>query len=353
LLDLREDGSDYERELEEQAARLTALHILVPEADAADTDSGSPSESEDHAATCPVCGSSLEEADATVREISAAAAAVKDELDHATEAAPARQEALAQLEETADVLRSRMREVHAALSLLARDRDEIRGLRDAENARAYVKGRIVQHLEELERSKAVPTSELEQRVETLLASIDELEEQLNPDAEREQVVSRLNVVGDDMTRWAEELGLEHTGGRVRLDAYGLTVVADTEEGPVPLERMGSAGNWVGYHLVTHLALHRWFVNKSRPLPRLLMIDQPTQAFYPPDVDELSVQDMDDADRQAVTAMFRLIDEVVRELAPALQIIVTDHASLEEKWFQAAIVEEWRHGTKLVPQAWLG
>jgi hypothetical protein len=40
------------------------------------------------------------------------------------------------------------------------------------------------------------------------------------------------------------------------------------------------------------------------------------------------------------------------LAPELQIIVTDHANLSEKWFQDAIIEEWRGGKELVPSEWL-
>lgn len=88
------------------------------------------------------------------------------------------------------------------------------------------------------------------------------------------------------------------------------------------------------------------------LPRFLMIDQPTQAFYPPDVDDGSVEVIGDADRQAVAGMFKLMHAIAQELAPNLQIIVMDHANLQEEWFQEAIVEEWRHGTKLVPEAWL-
>ena len=34
------------------------------------------------------------------------------------------------------------------------------------------------------------------------------------------------------------------------------VIADTLNGPVPLFRMGSAENWVGYHVLAHLALHK-------------------------------------------------------------------------------------------------
>jgi hypothetical protein len=59
-------------------------------------------------------------------------------------------------------------------------------------------------------------------------------------------------------------------------------VTDTSDGPLPLQRIGSAANWIGYHLATHLALHQFFVENDRPVPRFLMIDQPTQAFYPSD-----------------------------------------------------------------------
>ncbi|MDQ4144989.1 MAG: DUF3732 domain-containing protein [Actinomycetota bacterium] len=352
LLESTQDRSDYQQELGEQAARLESLDILVGANGAGASDETEHDAPRDHSTRCPVCGSALEEADATVRELVEAAESVRAELGQVGRGEATRQDALSQLEQAADGIRSRMREVHQALSLLRRDRAQLRLLQDEENARAYVKGRIVHHLEELDRADPISTAELERRVETLRRSAEELEGRLDPDAEREQVVSRLNIIGDDMSRWAEALDLEHTGGRVRLDAYALTVVADTEEGPIPLERMGSAGNWVGYHLVTHLALHRWFLHQRRPVPRMIMIDQPTQAFYPPDVDEMSLEDIDDADRQAVTRMFRLLHEVAERLAPDLQIIVMDHANLDEDWFQRSIVEEWRRGAKLVPEQWL-
>ena len=116
--------------------------------------------------------------------------------------------------------------------------------------------------------------------------------------------------------------------------------------------MGSASNWIGYHLVAHLGLHRWFTQQERPVPRFLMLDQPTQAFYPPDVVDIRSEELEDDDRASVDAMFALMHEVVTELAPAFQIIVVDHANLPESWFQEAVVEEWRGGQKLVPTAWL-
>jgi hypothetical protein len=148
------------------------------------------------------------------------------------------------------------------------------------------------------------------------------------------------------------LQLEHSAEDVRLDLAKLTVVADTPTGPAPLSRIGSAKNWVGYHLSTHLALHRFLALQDRPVPRFLMLDQPTQAHYPPEKDNHTGQPTDDADRIAVRAMFRLMRDVVAELAPNFQIIVCDHADLPEQWFDEAVRYRWREGEKLIPTDWL-
>jgi hypothetical protein len=140
---------------------------------------------------------------------------------------------------------------------------------------------------------------------------------------------------------------------VRLDLSRLTVVADTTEGPVPMTRMGSGENWVAYHLIAHLALHAWFVRRNRPVPRFLFLDQPTQVYYPPERDaEGRLDVLKDEDRIAVRRRFALIFRVVEELAPELQVIITDHADIDDPRFQDAIVERWRGGAKLVPAAWL-
>ena len=117
--------------------------------------------------------------------------------------------------------------------------------------------------------------------------------------------------------------------------------------------MGSGENWVGYHVLAHLALHRWFRQKRRPVPAFLILDQPSQAHYPPDrdTDEGSVDGLGDEDKAAVRQLFALVARVAGELAPDLQIIVMDHADLREEWFENATIERWRRGQKLIPEDW--
>lgn len=175
---------------------------------------------------------------------------------------------------------------------------------------------------------------------------------MDPENTEDRLLSILNIIGSFMTQYAESLNLEHSGSRLRLDVRQLTVVADTLEGPVPLQRMGSGENWVGYHVLAHLALHRWFRWKKRPVPGFLFLDQPSQAHYPAERDsDGDVGVLPDADREAVYKLFKLLADVGDELAPDFQIIVTDHADLRDSWFADAIVARWR-GVGLIPQEWI-
>ena len=119
-----------------------------------------------------------------------------------------------------------------------------------------------------------------------------------------------------------------------------------------MDRMGSGENWVGYHLVAHLAIHDWFARKRRPVPRFLFLDQPSQVYFPPEKDdEGSMNRVEEGDQERVIRMFRIIFDAVEALAPGFQVIVTEHANIDKSWFQNSIVETWREGKKLVPSDW--
>ena len=155
-----------------------------------------------------------------------------------------------------------------------------------------------------------------------------------------------------MTEWARRLQLEHSAHPLRFNLKKLTIVADTPDGPIPMDRMGSGENWVGYHLIGHLALHGWFTEHNRPVPRILFLDQPSQVYFPPEKDvDGSLDSIQNEDRIALRRMFELVFEVVAKLTPQFQVIITEHADLNEPWYQGAVVEKWRRGTKLVPEDW--
>ena len=158
-----------------------------------------------------------------------------------------------------------------------------------------------------------------------------------------------------MTIWARELKLEHSQHRIRLDHSKLTIVAETPHGAIPLSTMGSGENWVGYHLVSYMALAKWFLEQGRPVGNFIFFDQPTQAFFPAEAaDSGGLENIKkDEDRQTVRMIFKWLIKVVASLKPGLQVIVTDHADIDEKWYQDCIRDKkWRGEEALIPKHWI-
>lgn len=228
--------------------------------------------------------------------------------------------------------------------------DQIARSQDAASKRSHVLGRISLYLESL--PDLPDSTALEREAKVLRSQCEALEEELNDETIRDRLESIVALLGGTMTEWARKLELEHSTHPLRFNLKKLTIVADTPDGPIPMERMGSGENWVGYHLIGHLALHGWFAEQSRPVPHFLFLDQPSQVYFPPEKDvDGSIDAIENDDRVALRRMFELVFEVVRKLMPRLQVIITEHADLGDSWYQDAVVERWRGGQNLVPEVW--
>ena len=118
--------------------------------------------------------------------------------------------------------------------------------------------------------------------------------------------------------------------------------------PLNLQGKDSAGTPV----LDGLILHYSVVKHSRPVPRFLFLDQPSQVFSPAEWDvEGSTEALNDEDRLAVVWMFELTRDVVAQLWPGLQIIVTEHAEIQGDCHQDAVAELWLKGAALMQAAW--
>jgi hypothetical protein len=220
--------------------------------------------------------------------------------------------------------------------------------RSTAEAIQFRRGRISAFLERYESRDSGRIGRVRTRMEVRAAKMTEIEATIDPELIAERQASKSNLISAYMGEWARELELEHSEGALRLDLKNLTVIADTPSGPAVLRRIGSGQNWVGYHVVAHAALHRIFIEEDRPVPRFLFLDQPTQAHYPSDKQNSDSQQ--DSDRRAVRNLYRFLDTFTKKYRD-FQIIVCDHANLDEDWFQKAVVENWREGEKLVPEDW--
>lgn len=331
------ESGGYEREAKEQRARLSAVGLIRPN---------------DHdASVCPVCESHLDKPTPTVTQIERSLRDLGEQLETVEAENPRLQARLASLMNEEKAIQERLRDNQLRINARMRENEILRVQKENFILQARAIGKISQYVEMA--STGDTGSSLRKQIEAAQSRVAALEAELDPEAIREKLSAFMNIIGGYMSEYSDKLDLEHRGSRLRLDIRSLTVVADTLDGPVSLFRMGSAQNWVGYHVLAHLALHKWFRQKNRPVPGFIVFDQPSQAHYPPDRDaEGSLDVLGDEDQTAVFQLFKLIADVAAELAPHLQIIVMDHADLRHDWFENAIVERWRGPLKLVPLSWI-
>jgi Protein of unknown function (DUF3732) len=330
------DEKGYSREATEQRARLKTIGIF---------------EGLEPGKACPLCEQALPSGSETpsVPEVKATLSTLSAKLDAVTRVSPQVQRAIAELEGKAERIREKLSENRTQMESVRAASDKLGQTRDEATRQAHILGRVSLYLESV---PDLPSTEgLEQRAATLRSRCGELQNELSDERVQARIDSIVSILGQRMTKWAEALDLEHSKFPLRLDIRKLTIVADTADGPVPMDRMGSGENWVGYHLIGHLALHEWFTQRNRPVPRFLFLDQPSQVYFPPEKDDAdSMAAVSENDRIAVSRMFKFVFEVVAALAPGMQVVITEHADINEDWYQDAVVERWR-GVKLVPEDW--
>jgi hypothetical protein len=289
------ETSGYEREAKEQRARLSAVGLI---------------ESNGHDAhRCPVCDSRLATPAPTVEQIGRSLRELSEQLEAVEAENPRLQLRLATLQREEAVVEERLRENQQRIAARMRENEILRVQQDTFILRARTTGKISQYVETA--ATAGSGSELSKAVEAARAKVAALERDLDIETVQERLNAFLNIIGRYMTAYSEDLELEFRGSQLRLDIRNLTVVADTLEGPVSLFRMGSGENWVGYHVLAHLALHKWFRQKDRPVPGFIIFDQPSQAHYPPERDaDGSIDALADEDRTAVLQLFQLISDAL-------------------------------------------
>lgn len=332
LLALKSGGKNFATEASEQKARLNSINLL-PETD------------DPNHRNCPLCSSTLENPTPDSNAIHSHLDNITDQLSGVASDIPHIEQMIKTAEKNQSEINLKLGDVNGQILAIQNADQKIEEIRDSNAKRALVQGRLGLYLETIDDVEDVISEDSKKQV--LKDRIQILEESLGIDALYDRLNSVLSVISNEMTEMARNLELEHSNHPLRLDVKKLTVVADTDDGPIPLERMGSGENWVSLHLITHLVLHRWFVKKKLPVPHFIFFDQPTQAYFPPEVADETIKN---TDKYAVERMFKLIKDSSKDAG--FQVIITEHADLQLPWYQEMVKEKWWDGkTKLVPVEW--
>ncbi|MFC7783311.1 DUF3732 domain-containing protein [Rossellomorea sp. GCM10028870] len=332
------DLTGYSNEIVEQKARLTSINLF---------------HGKEEINKCPLCSTLLEVPPPKIQQMNNSLLQLEKKLEGVQRDKPVLNDYTERIKEGLDNKKESLNNVNLQIAMVNKRQEEMEFSSDINSSVAKVVGKVELFLESY--NDIDNSSDLQSRIRNKESRISELENKINSEEAEGNLVSVLNIIGNDMTKWAKSLKLEHSQFPYRLDLKNLTVIADSEVRPIPMFRMGSGENWLGCHIILMLALHKAFIKRNRPVPSFLVLDQPTQVYFPPEIYsklEGKENEVNDEDRIAVKRLFDLLFDVTEELKGGLQVIVMDHANISDERFQNSLIEEpWRNGKALIPADW--
>ena len=295
---------------------------------------------------CPFCSSTLDNPLPNLEVMRASIIQLNEAIKKVDREYPHLAQYLAELQEKQESSKQRVQQLRSEIDGIIEASETAKKIKDLNTSRAHTIGRISLWLENINREEDNST-DIEGKIQSIEDEISRINQELDNEDCEERLKSVLSRINADITSWASTLNLEYKDDPYRLSVKELTVFADTSNRPVPLQTMGSGANWLGVHIISYFALQKAFIERNRPVPGFIFLDQPSQAYFPAGTDP------DETDLKAVQQIYSFMEERCNAEEEKLQIIVVDHADLTDKEFQSNVIESWKAGTerKLVPIKW--
>ena len=343
MLQLRESIDQYEESLQIQVQRLEIsswLRSLLKNDD-----------------TCPLCN--------TVHS------GVKDELDELCNA-------ISEIEKSAGNMKSVPaafeREMQVVTDDIARYSEQLMAVRDRIAIESRKKtdiadkkftlseisrflGRLEASLQTYERIGK--DSDLDARLFDVSEKIVELSHIVNEADITKKQNAAIKYINQKICEIVQKLDAEHPDNPVEFLIKDLTLKVKSAGGRDDyLWEIGSASNWLAYHVATILAFQQFFQTRgSVSVPNFVIFDQPSQVYFPHLKQKADDQEIEiaDEDKLAVKKIFSAMAQFVQKTDNKVQIIVTEHAD-QDIWGEIQdiyLVERWRGAEKkLIPIEWL-
>lgn len=313
----------------------------------------------EEAQDCPLCGEAKHDRSrGEIRKISAAFQVVEAEANRTKEVPSsfAREEAALKidLEKALERRKALGNRIDKALSLNRTAKEQF----DRRQNMFFFLGHLKASVDTFESLStggdlAQALADLEKEERTLL-------EQVDPQGVQRRLEVALKVVSQKALERLDTLDAEDKYKRTppAFSVKDLSLKVLSNDGHWHfLAEVGSASNWLSFHIAFVCALHEYFHEQADScVPSFAVFDQPSQVYFPKTTRAAQPEDKsqyDDEDVKAVVGIFQTLADSVRAQKGKWQCIVLDHARDEiyggiDEVYE---VDVWRDGEKLIPTHW--
>ena len=295
--------------------------------------------------TCPICGAPMNDCASKIEHLVEVKDALNEEEDDSN-----RLTLTKELEAVRRELSSKLDEREAtknACASISAEMDELRFYHtEIDKFIGQLKASLQQYQE------LCCDAGLEEELEELRVRQEELRLVYNAKSVEVRTRDALRVISTMMADCLAQLDVEDRYRAATLDIKNLALKVEDKLGSeCYLNQIGSASNWLSYHIALSVALQGYLQKKSPVgVPAFIMFDQPSQVYFPHEI-----EDSRDEDKKAVKRIIKLLVECALSTDYPYQIILMEHAG-EDIWGDLEgieVVAHWqRDGEKLIPMEWV-
>lgn len=209
--------------------------------------------------------------------------------------------------------------------------------------------------------KLVDGGDLQKEISVLEKEYDDLIKLVDRGAVQKRIDNAVAIISQGILNHLETLDVEDKYRRVapKFNVKDLNISVLSNDGNWHfLSEVGSASNWVSFHIGLMCSLQEYFLELDLScVPSFVIMDQPSQVYFPKlkRSDENNEYDpqYENEDINAVKGMFKTLAKSVSAKKGAWQCIILDHADSSIYGDIEGVYEvvEWRNGDKLIPEEW--
>lgn len=317
----RSDFSSYESSIKQQKSRLRSFHLFE--------------ELNGESKICPLCSKELDKNLPVIEVIKNSIKDLTVKLKDVSSETSTFDVVLDELKKKKEALMEQLEENFEDIKAILNQHRDIKQKYDDNMRRARISAKSAFWLDSV---NVAQDEELHQKVQEKIYLRDRITEEINPTIVRNNVETILIGIDNTINDWARRLKLE-------LSEYTVGLNPDTFQLELKNQPRGSkittsAGeNWMGYHIITQMALHKYFNAKNRPVPNFSFFDQPSQVYFS--------TEKKDWDYNKVNNLYNFIFEI--EQQNALQMIIIDHVNFKQNpLFSQHIRKEFTLEERFVP-----
>lgn len=299
---------------------------------------------------CPLCGKENDDLSQQAQQLQESRTKLAEELSQVGTYGISYTHEIDELSRQQTQIRNELRILNAHIEDIKQTIQEIEKQEKVENALVYAKAKIDIKALEFEKEKNIRITDT---TEELKGEIEILEQKLSKFNLRNLIKRTESFLNQSMSNICEKLDFEEelrpANLWFKLENFTLSH-QDKKLGKISINEMGSGANWLACHLSLFLTfLHVFAKEEYSTVPSFLLLDQPSQVYFPNEFDPTK-----DKEVQQVANIYKTILDKVAEIEQdcgyAPQVIVTDHADkldLEVYSFESFVRKLWRDGEKLI------